>query len=239
MSGGVVVIRDVTDRSLRQLQEQFVALAGHELRTPLTALRGSLQLLQRELGDAANERVTRYSELALVQAGLLSDLVQDLADVIRLQGGQLPIQRQPLDMRQLVQEAVEIARPFSDNKVDFELPAQRLTVSGDPRRLQQVVLNLISNALQHAASAQGVGVRLHRDGGQAVLEVVDHGQGIPEEDGERIFERSYQASADNGRGVGVGLYLVQTIVAAHDGTVDVQQTDPHGTTFVVQLPLLE
>jgi two-component system CheB/CheR fusion protein len=240
MGGGVVVIRDVTDRSLRQLQEQFVALAGHELRTPLAALRGSLQLLQRAAGQATEERAGRYIGIALEQARLLGDLVQDLTDVIRVQAGQLPIARERVDLTQLVDDAVELARPMGEGRdIRVSAPAETLAVSGDRRRLQQVVLNLIANAMQHGAGPGGIDVRTRREDHVAVLEVIDHGRGIPREDREKVFERFYRAEEGESRGLGVGLYLVQAIVSAHDGTVEVQPTQPQGTTFVVRLPLAE
>ena len=240
LNGGVVVIRDVTERSLRQLQEQFVALAGHELRTPLAALRASLQLLQRQMDQPAEERLGRYAQVALTQAGFLGDLVQDLADVIRLQAGHLRVEREPIDLRQLIEEAVELIRPADGAySLRLELGDEELPVSGDRRRLQQVILNLVSNAQQHGASPRGIDIRARRAVGSAVLEVIDYGPGIPADDRERIFERFYQVGADGGRGLGVGLYLVHAIVSAHEGTVEAQQTDPQGATFVVHLPLLQ
>jgi PAS domain S-box-containing protein len=240
-AGGVVVIREVTDRSLRQLHEQFVALAGHELRMPLSALSASLQLLQRSLnGGRAPELTERYVRLALAQARLMGELVQDLADVIRVQAGQMPIARQPVDLVQLVSDAVELARPLSDSQtIRLDASSEHILVSADPRRMQQVVLNLISNALQHGASDQGMDIRVGRDTDMAVLEVVDYGPGIAGEDREHIFERFFQAGADSGRGLGVGLYLVHAIVTGHGGTIDALPSEPHGTTFKVRLPLDE
>jgi two-component system CheB/CheR fusion protein len=240
MGGGVVVIRDVTDRSLRQLQEQFVALAGHELRTPLTALRGALQLLQRAAGQAPDDHARRYVDLALAQARLLGDLVQDLTDLLRVQAGQLPIARERVDLTQLVPDAVELARPMGDSQdIRVSVPAETLAVNGDPRRLQQVLLNLIANAIQHAASPRGIDVRARRADHVAVLEVIDYGRGIPAEAREKVFERFYRADQGASRGLGIGLYLVQAIVSAHDGTVEVQPTQPQGATVVVRLPLAE
>src|SRR5438132_5118083 len=139
--GGVIVIRDVTERSLRQLQEQFVALAGHELRTPLAALRGSIQLLQRISSEVGDERVGRYIKLALAQERLLADLVQDLTDVIRVQTGQLPVTREPVDLSHLMQEAIELALPMSESQeIRLDTPGEALPVSADARRLRQVVL---------------------------------------------------------------------------------------------------
>lgn len=239
ITGGVVVIREVTDRSLRQLQEQFVALAGHELRTPLTALRSSLQLLQRQLGSIDDPRVARYMQVADSQTRLLSDLVQDLTDIIRLQAGQLPVKRQPLDLREVVQNATELLAPLSDDAMRLQLTEAPVRVSGDARRLQQVVMNLISNAVRHGGSPNGFDVRLRRENTSALLEVVDYGPGIDAEDRARIFERFYQSDANSGQGLGVGLYLVHAIVAAHDGTVEALPSEPTGTTLAVRLPILE
>ena len=240
MGGGVVVIRDVTERSLRQLQEQFVALAGHELRTPLAALRGSLQLLQRVAGEALDERAKRYVSVALTQTRLLGDLVQDLTDVIRVQAGHLPIAPERVDLSQLVADAIELTRPMGDGQdVRLEMSGETLPVSGDPRRLQQVLFNLLANALQHGASSRGVDVRVRRDDHFALVEVIDYGRGIAPDDRERVFERFYQVDQADSHGLGVGLYLVHAIVSAHDGSVEVQSTHPEGTTFAVRLPLAE
>jgi two-component system, chemotaxis family, CheB/CheR fusion protein len=240
LGGGVVVIRDVTERSLRELQEQFVALAGHELRTPLAALRGSLQLLQRAAGEARRERAERYVSVALEQARLLGDLVQDLTDVIRVQAGQLPISRERVDASRLVADAIELARPMSETQeIRLKDSAEPLPVNVDPRRLQQVLLNLISNALQHGASPRGIDIGVRREDGFAEISVTDYGHGIAPEDREKVFERFYQADEQNGRGLGVGLYLVHAIVAAHEGSVEVRSDDPPGTTLLVRLPLAE
>ena len=240
MAGGVIVIRDVSDRGLRQLQEQFVALASHELRTPLAALRGSLQLLQRTLGDVVDERVAHYLDLGVAQTRFLDELVQDLADVIRVQTGNLPIEREPVDLVELARSAVEIAQPIGDSmEVRFESSDGQLMLTADRRRLQQVLLNLISNALQYGASARGVDVRLRYDDSTAAIDVVDYGPGIAPEDRSHVFERYFQASDAHARGLGVGLYLAHAIVSAHGNTVEVLPTDPHGTTAVVRLPLTD
>jgi signal transduction histidine kinase len=116
---------------------------------------------------------------------------------------------------------------------------ERLPVNADPRRVQQVLLNLLSNALKHGASPRGVDVQVRRDEQFARVEVIDYGRGVPAEDREKVFERFYQVDETDSRGLGVGLYLVHAIVVAHGGRVEVQTTEPQGATFVVRLPLAE
>ena len=240
-SGGVLVIRDVSERSLRQLQEEFIALASHELRTPLTALSGSLQLLRRNLDVDSDARVSRYTDVAFNQVGLLSELVQDLTDVIRVQAGHLSVAQQRIDLASLVQEVVELTRPIDEQQdIRLQVDDESLFVNGDRHRLEQVLLNLISNAVRYGASPRGVDVRVGSAGTQAVLHVVDYGPGIAPRDRAHLFERFYQSqSRQGGPGLGVGLYLVQAIVTAHHGRIDVHPSDPQGATFVVQLPLAE
>jgi two-component system CheB/CheR fusion protein len=234
---GLVVIRDVSEQSLRELQEEFVALASHELRTPLAGIRGSLQLLQRTLGEQAGEAVARYIEVGLSQTRVLEELVLDLTDVVRIQSGQLRIERSTINLVDLAHTTIELTRPLADTQeIRLEAPTEPITVSGDRRRLQQVLLNLIGNAVEHGASPRGVDVRLSQDDHSAALEVVDYGAGITEDARAHVFERFYKA--DDGRsGLGLGLYLAHAIVQAHDGSIDVQSTDGQGTTFVIRLPL--
>jgi len=239
VSGGVLLIRDVSEHSLRQLQEEFIALASHELRTPLTALHGSQQLLQRALHDIGDARVTRYLDLGMAQTRMLEDLVEDLADVVRAQAGHLVVAREPIDLVELVQTAVDLVRPLDESQeIRLDIQAESIPVAAERRRLQQVVLNLISNAMHHGQSPRGVEVRVRRDGSAAVLEVADYGAGISDEDRQHLFERFFQAGGEaGGPGLGVGLYLVHAIVSAHDGTIDVSSGNGEGTTFVVRLPL--
>jgi signal transduction histidine kinase len=157
-----------------------------------------------------------------------------------VQAGQLPVAHERIDLAQLVQGAIELAHPMSDGQeIRPALSGETLPVNGDRRRLQQVVLNLVSNALQHGASPRGVDIGVRREDGFAVLEVIDYGRGVAPEYREKIFERFYQVDEGPSEGLGVGLYLVHAIVTAHDGSVEVRSTDPQGSTFVVWLPLAE
>jgi two-component system CheB/CheR fusion protein len=241
-SQGIVVIRDITDLSLRRLSEQFVALTGHELRTPLTVIVGYLQLLQRRLlASDANEEVQHFLSAALGQFRNLQRLIDELLDLGRIQEGKLTLVNAAVDLTLLVRamvEAVQVSTP--QPPIHLELPSEPLVVWGDGARLGQVVLNLLNNATHHAASSPQITVRLWQEAGQAVLEVADQGPGIAASSLPHLFERLYQAaSAHEQPGLGVGLYIAHELVQAHGGTIDVQSVEGQGATFSVRLPVRE
>ena len=240
---GVVVVRNITDRSLRQIQQQFLALASHELRTPLTTLSGSLQLLARRLAGAPDEeRLQRHVTRAREQVRRLEEHIGELTDVVHLQSGTFRVDRSPIDLTNVVRDSLDLARYVAeDEELRGELPDKPLRVYGDARRLEQVLLNLLVNAFRHASGSGGVDVRLRAEGQMAVLEVQDYGPGIEEDARANIFSRFYQAGdRENARaGLGLGLFIAREIVTAHGGTIHVDSISGHGATFIVGLPLLE
>jgi two-component system CheB/CheR fusion protein len=259
--GGVVVIRDITERSLQRLQEEFMALASHELRGPLTPLQSYLQLLERRLRDQpVGAPARQYVAIALRQVGRLRRLVDDLLDVTRLRTGRHSLQLAPVRLDELAGQAVELARTVAAEQAEqreqrgqgrrgsprIELDGEDvpLLVHGDEGRLEQVLLNLLTNALTHAPDTERIAVRLRRDGGpdgQAEVEVQDDGPGIPAADLPHVFTRFYQVARSDRpprSGLGLGLYIASELVAAHGGAIAVASEEGRGTTFTVRLPLL-
>lgn len=239
--GGVVVIRDITDRSLRELQDQFVAMVAHELRTPLTAMSGYVELLRRHLPDAdADDRLHRFADRAVVQARRMSDLVGDLLDANRLQRGGLDYAFETLDLAALTAEMVEVTRTLNDD-VEIRLTgaSRAIWVNGDTGRLQQVVLNLLSNASHHGGTGR-IEVSLRRRGTRAELRVRDHGPGISRTDLPHLFTRYFQgAERSGGAGLGIGLFISREIVEGHGGTIEASSREGAGATFVVSLPIAD
>lgn len=241
--GGVAVIHDLTDLSLRLLQEEFVSLVSHELKTPLTSLSGYLQLQQRVIATepaSADERVTRYGQRALRQARRLTQLIGDLFDASRLHRHQLEYSIEALDLSELVADTVEIAQPLADGaKVELASFAKAITVEGDAGRMQQVLLNLLMNAVRHS-DADRIEVSLRRRKDEAELRVRDDGRGIPPDVLPHLFSRYYQGPSAPGHsdgGLGLGLYIAREIVTAHHGTISVRSRTGQGATFTVRLPL--
>jgi two-component system CheB/CheR fusion protein len=239
--GGLVVIRDITDRSVRRMQEEFLALVSHELRTPLTPIRGYLTLLSQLLQtESSDGRARRYLARVQEQMQRLQRLVDDLLDVERLQEGKLQLDREAVDLVPLVQGLVEALHATTDGpRVELAVAEEPLVVAGDATRLSQVVLNLLTNAAKYAPDSPRIELRLRREAGEATLEVQDYGPGIPAAALPHLFDRFYQAGRRPAQdGLGVGLFITRELVRAHGGAIEVRSSEGAGATFTVRLPLL-
>jgi len=235
--------REASEAEARQSEERmrrFVGDASHELRTPLTSIRGFAELYrQGALPSPAD--VDRAMSRVESEAARMGLLVEDLLLLARLDQ-QRPLERRPVDLLEISTDAVHDARAVDpDRTISLEVVASGPppVVAGDAARLRQVVGNLVSNALTHTEAS--VTVRLASGTGRAVLEVADNGPGIPAEDRAKVFERFYRADTSRTRasgGSGLGLSIVAALVAAHGGTVEVDETPGGGATFRVTLPLV-
>lgn len=243
LNGGVVAIRDITDRSLRALQNQFIAMASHELRTPLTAASGYIQMLLRQIPAEGAAAQRQYAEGALQQTRRMITLVNDLLDVARLQSGRLRLALAPMDLSEAVCRAVTTGEALAPEKtLSCDRSDQPLIVNGDTGRLEQVVLNLLTNAITHAPQSDRIDVRVRQQEGWAVVEVQDYGPGIPAAALSRIFSRFYQVAPgerDRRDGLGLGLFIASEIVNGHGGRIEVASTEGEGTKFSVWLPLAQ
>jgi two-component system, chemotaxis family, CheB/CheR fusion protein len=238
--GSVIVIRDITDRSLRLLQEEFMSIASHELRTPLTALRGYLSMLQRHLHDS-DERTQRYLTVSLDMVERLVSLISDLLDVGRLQTGRFDLALESTDLTALVTQTVEMAQSMTTtHTVEFDAPSQQIIVTVDPARLQQVLLNLLTNAIRYSPDADRVIVHLSTDDGNVNLTVEDFGIGLTSDAAAQVFSRFYQGDAAKSigpqRGLGLGLFISKEIIDAHGGEIWVDSEPEQGSTFTVRIP---
>jgi two-component system, OmpR family, sensor kinase len=218
---------------------RFVADASHELRTPLAAVRAYAELFRR--GAAA-----RPDDLERAMSGIsreserMSLLVDDLLLLARLDEGR-PLERSPVDLREVVGEAVETARTVEPDR-PINLDTTEAVVLGDHERLRQIVDNLLGNVRSHTPPASPVHVRVTRSGGTAVIEVEDTGPGLREGEAEEVFERFHRGDPSRSRssgGVGLGLSIVAAVAAAHGGSASVRSIPGEGSTFCITLPLLE
>ena len=239
--GGVVVMRDVTERSLQRIQSDFVVTLSHELRTPLTGLTAYLEMVLRRVRQSGDQKDIRYLERAVSQAHRFSALVGELFDANRMSSGRMTYEIAPTDLRTVVEEAIELAASLDEHRLIEVRPGRsELIVMADAHRLQQVIFNLVANALRHAPNSERIEVRLRKRGRFAELDVQDWGPGIAEDRLPDLFQRGDDHGPGNGSdGLGLGLYIAKGIVDAHDGTIAVDSAPGKGTTFRVRIPLVD
>jgi signal transduction histidine kinase len=224
-----------------RLKEEFLAVLSHELRTPLHAILGWTQILEGRSEDPA---VRRGLEVIRRNTTLQVRMIDDLLDVSRIVTGKLILQTERVDLAELVRSAVDTVSPSAQAKeieLAIELEESGRTVVGDAGRLQQVIWNLLANAIKFTPPRGRVEIRLERAGSEARLSIRDTGQGITKEFLPHVFERFRQEDVSAGRlhgGLGLGLAVVRYLVEAHGGTVNAESAGTgQGATFAVSLPL--
>lgn len=229
------------------LRDQFFSVASHELRTPLAVLLGSLQLLERRISRTSGTDEHLHQTFAAIhrQLARLQALIATMLDVSQIDHGQLKIARDPLDIAALVRATVDEVRPTAQGHpielvIHFDPPSAAL-VRGDALRLEQVLLNLLQNAIKYSPEGGPIRVDVTCGADHVSVSVADHGVGIPDDVLPHLFERFYRAPdvrSEHISGMGIGLYIVREVVALHGGTVTVASKQGKGSTFTVHLPLV-
>lgn len=224
-------------------KDQFLALLAHELRNPLAPIRSAAELLQRARLDEA--LVRKSSDIIARQVQRITGLVDDLMDVSRVARGQVELSKMPLDLRQVVREALEQVNPQLEARshhLALLLPDDAVMILGDEKRLVQVTANLLSNAAKYTPKGGHIRVSLQAHGHSVMLCVMDDGIGIAPELQERVFDLFAQADPSakrSGGGLGLGLALVKNIVELHGGAVSCTSEGlGQGSKFTVRLPQL-
>ncbi len=221
-------------------QREFVADASHELRTPLTSVLANLELLQASLLGPRQDEDRAMVDSALRSSRRMSRLVGDLLLLARSDAGRASKHR-PCDLAEVAgNAAAEVVPVLGDRSLEIEND-RSLAVDGNPDELHRMVLNLLDNAGRHTPPGARIELRLHRDGGDAVVEVADDGPGIPAQIRPQIFDRFVRGEgpADTavGPGSGLGLAIVRAVAASHGGSVEVAEANGGGALFRVRLPL--
>ncbi len=226
-----------------QRRETFIAQLGHELRNPLSAIANAVTVL--DTAGLDHDRTTRLHDILKRQTSQLTQLVNDLLDVSRITQGKISLNSKPLDLGALVERCVQTLQETDDaewRNIDLQIEATDLTIEADEVRIEQVIWNLLTNAIKFTRPGGRIEVAVARDAGRAVLTVSDDGAGISAQDLPNIFRPFHQAaigSADAG-GMGLGLALVEQLTRLHGGTVAVTSEGPNtGSTFEVRLPLAQ
>ena len=237
---------------LDKLKTQFLSMASHELRTPLTAVSGFMQIARRRMGrlggatDIPNswreeaQRADETLEMANRQAKKLARLIDELLDVSRLQQGRVEMRLAEIELAEVVREVGERMKLLSkgheiETKIDGAAP-----IVADRDRIEQVLENLVGNAIKYSPETGRIEMSLHQSGANAIVSVRDEGIGIAPAEVEKIFGLFYRSPdprADHVGGLGLGLYISREIVSRHHGRLWAERNPDAGTTFHVTLPL--
>lgn len=245
--GAIVLVHDVThERDAQRLKDEFVSTASHELRTPVTTIKAIADLLLRGIardGAVTTEDLARRLEMIRGEADRLALLANDLLDATRLGSGKLSVHPQVCDLAEIVREVVERRRAMQAGSgarvIALQPAAAPLPVAVDRARMEQVLANLLDNAIKYSPDGGEVVVALTADVDRARLTVSDRGIGIPEADLPNLFTPFYRgsnASTRNFGGLGLGLYVSRALVEAHGGEIAVEANQPRGTSVSILLP---
>jgi signal transduction histidine kinase len=225
-------------------RDEFLSIAAHELRTPVTIIMGSAQFYERARarGTLDSDRLARALRTIDEASRRLAGLISDLLDVSRIRTGQLPLEREPTDLRVLVEAVVSryADRPDLRHQIVVSGPEASCTVLVDAHRLDQVLTNLIDNAIKYSPDQHAVAVQIAPDGEGVAIDVRDSGIGLPAASVETIFQpfgRAPNATRRQIPGLGLGLYICRTIVERHGGRIWAESAgEGSGTTMRLWLP---
>src|SRR6185312_14726116 len=242
VDGAVGVALSYYQQALEEALDDFVAIAAHDLGNPLAGLKGTMQLLARR---AATQRLTADMlaegfRTMLEQTGAMERLLRNMLDATQLRAGQMELHRAPADLIAIVRHAIDLLGQEAQRRVTIVTGLSTLVGNWEGDRLEQVVENLISNALKYAPEGP-VRVTIEQNQEYGILRVIDQGIGLTAEDHARLFQRYFRSREAIQRGVegtGLGLFICRGIIEAHGGRITASSDGPDtGTTMTVFLPL--
>jgi two-component system phosphate regulon sensor histidine kinase PhoR len=244
VAGRIFAFRDISaDRMVEQVKSDFVAAVSHELRTPLTSIYGFAEtLLRQDIPFGEEERRTFLSYIAS-ESERLTEIVDQLLNVARLDTGDLQVELGRIDVGSVVSEVVETAEEsgaMNGHSFEVDLPDEPLAAEADPDKVRQVFNILVENALRYSPQGGRVTVGARRNADRVEVRVVDEGMGIPAVERERIFRKFYRAESaarDGAAGTGLGLFIARELVTAMGGRIWVDSTEGEGSSFAFELPV--
>lgn len=224
-------------KNLSDKKDEFISLASHELKTPLTSINGYLQILNRMIHD---EKAQQFLNKSQKQVKNLIDLIGDLLDISKIEAGKLTIANDKFNICEVINDAMElIVNSNPDYEISIQSDVKELFISGDAHRIQQVVLNLLTNAIRYASDSKKIIVSLQKNGNEVKIGIRDFGIGIAKDKQENIFSRYYRVDNTNAyiSGLGIGLFLAKEIINRHNGMIWVESDYGKGSVFWFTIPI--
>jgi len=222
-------------------KDEFISIASHELKTPLTSVKGYIQLLQRSLVKDNKEMAQSHLEKASIQLEKLNDLIVDLLDISKIESGKMKFNMKGFCADNMVNNAIEMLQQSNPDFKITKLGKTTEIVYGDEIRLEQVVINFITNAIKYAPGTNQVNVTINIKDEKLYVAVKDFGIGISAEQQEKIFDKFYRVEDHSNRfnGLGIGLYICSEIIKRHAGVIGVNSVPDEGSEFYFIIPIKE
>jgi PAS domain S-box-containing protein len=241
--GSVSVVQDITYlKALDQMKNEFVAMVAHELRAPLSAIHQQISVILQGLAGTVTEKQQELLSRSQERADGLLNLIRDLLDISKMETGRSFQQKSPLDLFPLAEKTVELFMPQAQTKSQslvLKAPSNIPLINADPQAMEEVLTNLISNAVKYTPEKGDIQVLLKPEAEYLLIQVSDNGIGISQEDLDRIFDKFYRVKNEKTRkivGTGLGLPIVKQLVEAHLGYIRVESQVDQGTTVNVLIP---
>ncbi len=234
------IVIDITEsKESEKRKDEFISIASHELKTPITTIKAYVQLLQRHLALHRDQEALLYVYKVDAYLHKLTGLVGDLLDVSKMKAGKLQFNEEDITFDELVQNCISDIQPTTTTHQILLAGKTSAVVRGDRIRVEQVINNLLVNAIKYSPSADKVRVHLQRKGSEVVTSVKDYGMGIAKDKQHKIFEKFYRVleTSKGFSGLGIGLYLSAEIVERHGGRIWVESQKGHGSIFYFTLPV--
>jgi signal transduction histidine kinase len=236
----LLAIEDVTDkRKIEHQKDDFIAIASHELKTPLTSIKLLTQVLKMQTIKNADEKSIAITEKIEAQVNRLTDMMTSFTNVYKLQTSAMELNAVSINVYKMVQDVLETFELISETHTVKLLGTTKKKIVADKERLEQVLINLISNAIKYSPDAKKVVVKIKNDKKNLSISVQDFGIGIPKDQQAKIYNRFYRikgVTEKNIEGLGLGLFISNQIVKEHGGVIKLKSTKNAGSTFTVVLP---
>jgi len=236
----LLAIEDITERKeIERRKDDFLSIASHELKSPLTIVKGYNQLIEKLLPVDSDQKIRQTVDKSITNIDRLNNLITSLLDVSKIQAGKIEIHKEYFDLDVMVKETVDHVQSTTDTHTIVVEGATHKQCYGDMHRLEQVLTNLLNNAIKYSPKSNKVLVHLSQVSDYVKVAVTDYGLGIKKEDKKKIFERFFRADNLQKKfpGMGIGLYVSEQIIKNHKGTLWVESEEGEGATFNFTLPL--
>lgn len=220
---------------MNRYKDDFICMASHELKTPLTSIKANLQVLQRQVTDNTS---SRFLNKTVHHVSKLSELISELLDVTKIEAGNLALEMSHFELNSLVEESIEGVQLSTLHDIQYVAPAKEIMVDADRIRIEQVLINLLTNAVKYSPMADKILVECQIKENETIISVRDFGIGIPAPQQGKIFSRFYRVEglAPTFPGLGLGLYISNDIVQRHKGKMWVKSKEGEGSTFYFSIP---